>query len=98
MKRSLIAAAVLAVTAPFIAITPASADTENCASRGEYDQLQEFMGLGQVRNLFDIQGRDEGDSASGSYYRYSFNACWTDLRVWVWFSYNGLGAQRWAVR
>lgn len=99
MKRTLVAAAALAALAPFATALPATADTENCTSRGEYDQLHDFMGLGEVRQLFDISGRDEGDSASGDYYRYSFKLCWTsDERAWLWFSYDGLGLQKWVVR
>lgn len=78
----------------------ALADTDNCASQGEYQQLQELMTSIQVRQLFDIPGTSEGNSPSGEYFRISYNACngWTSKRVWCWFSYSGLGLQRWELR
>lgn len=97
MRRAAVAAAIaaVAVSVPL----PAQADTEKCVSAGEYDRLQPFMTLMQVRDLFDIEGRPEANSADGEFYRLSFRGCaWTgDDRVWTAFSYTGYGLDHWSV-
>lgn len=97
--RRIIAVAVAAVALATLPASSASADTERCVSAGEYDRLQQFTTLAQVRELFDIDGRPEANSPDGDFYRLSFNGCaWTgENRVWTAFSYNGYGLDHWSV-
>ncbi len=54
--------------------TPAAADTENCASHGEYDQLEVLWSPAHVSELFDIPGWISwvGDNS----FRKSYHTCW----------------------
>jgi hypothetical protein len=95
-----ILAAVFAVTALLAAAPPASADTEGCMSRNEYDHLQWGMTRIQVYDLFDIYGTYIGDSGNNGEYRVGYRSCWApgERRGVLGFSYNTSGLEWWDIR
>lgn len=87
-----------ALAGALLALTPAaaSADTPGCVSVAEFNNMDRFLSTGQVAGRFDTTGVYRG-SDSDEFSR-SYDACWTNDRVVVWYSLtNGLST-RWDVR
>jgi hypothetical protein len=79
MRRGLVAGAAgiaLVATIGLVAILSedSSSDTENCASQGEYDQLESLWSTDHVSELFDVPGwvSFSGDNS----FRKSYHTCW----------------------
>jgi hypothetical protein len=95
--RLLTAIMLLALTAVFSAL-PARADTPNCVSHSEFDNMTWGLTPAQVYNRFDVFGFYLGDTDNGEFKR-GYDACWTDeRRVVVWYSYNTNQSVDWAIR
>lgn len=77
---------------------PALADTESCASRGEYDNLVRGLTVNQVFNRFDIYGSYLDDNAD--HFRREYRSCWapSERRIIIEFSYDTGETQDWYVR
>jgi len=97
MKRVLIGAA-LAATAPLIMTSPAQADTENCASMAEYDQLHSLMSPGSVSALFDIDGWYIGEN--DNVFKRGYKPCWNpdDKKIVVAYDIDTALSVWWDVR
>lgn len=99
-NRLITAAVSLAAAAGFavIAAPPASADTETCVSRGEYDNLVTGLTVNQVYNRFDVYGIYIGDNEN--VFRRAYRPCWApgEKQVVVAFSYNSGETVDWWVR
>ncbi len=76
MKRTLLAVPII-VTASVVDVIfapPVGADTENCATHSEYDQLEVLWSPGHVSEVFDIPGWVSfvGENS----FRKSYHTCW----------------------
>jgi hypothetical protein len=75
-------AAVLAVGAVgFYAVNQnnnASADTENCVTRGEYDQTDVLMTPGDIEFIYDVNGVFVDTPSEDTFARDYRSLCWTD--------------------
>lgn len=77
---------------------PANADTPDCVSHGEYDNMEVGLTPTQVYVRFDIFGTYLGDTDTGKFKR-GYDACWTnERRVVVWYSYDTNDSVYWAMR
>jgi hypothetical protein len=98
MRKGLVAGAAgvaLLGGAGFIALASedSSSDTETCASRGEYDQLEMFWSTDHVSALLDVDGwvSFTGDNS----FRKSYRSCWAPGVEKIVVSYdNGDGLSR----
>lgn len=102
MNRSIAVRAVLATmlfsVLSVLTALPARADTPNCVSHMEFDNMTWGLTPSQVYNRFDVFGFYMGDTADGEFKR-GYNACWTDdRRVVVWYSYDTNESVYWDVR
>lgn len=75
------------------------ADTDNCVSHGEYDQLHGGMSVTQVYNLFDVYGVYDGDGPDNTFKR-AYRSCWApgERKVVVFFNYDSGNSVDWAIR
>jgi hypothetical protein len=91
-------AVVMSVAAVVMPKVAAHADTANCASRGEYDNLRTGLEPYQVANRFDIYGWFIGDNATT--FRRGYNPCWDegDRKIVIVYSYDTQGSISWSVR
>jgi len=95
--RTTLATVLITLSAVFFAL-PVSADTPNCVSHTEYDNMTWGLTPAQVYNRFDVFGFYLGDTDNGEFKR-GYDACWTDeRRVVVWFSYDTNESVDWGIR
>lgn len=101
--RLAVGAAVLAVgSVSFYAVNGnnnASADTENCATHGEYDQTDVLMSPGDVEAIYDVFGQYV-DTASEDTFARTYHVCWApDTReIIVRFDQQSALSINWDVR
>ncbi len=75
MKRTLLVIpTAVSLGAVLVIAPPASADTENCATHGEYDQLEVLWSPGHVSEVFDIPGWIS--YVDDQEFRKSYRTCW----------------------
>jgi hypothetical protein len=101
MNRLALSTAALGLAASAALVAPMStalADTENCASRAEYDNLERGLTVNQVAARFDIYGAYDGDNDSG--FRRAYRSCWApgSREIVVKYSYNTGESVDWWVR
>lgn len=99
MIARILAGAALAVATLTLGPT-ANADTENCATHGEVDQLETLMSPMQVHAIVDADPRDLGNASDGDEFKLGYRSCWApgEERLVCFYSYYGYGLTRWAIR
>lgn len=95
--RRVVMASVVAVLPAVVAVGPAQADTESCASHSEYDNLVTGLSVNQVYNRFDIYGYYLGDTQT--YFKRGYKTCWAPgvRRIVVAYSYDTGNTINWWV-
>lgn len=87
---------IIALVASLFVAPSAGADTPGCVSVSEYNNTERYLSTQQIAGRYDTNGAYR--STDSDEFSRSYDACWTNSRVVVWYTLSLGLSNRWDVR